>query len=107
MTNGTISTRIHNMFKRKPKQPKPQVIQNYSMSYLDRRSRSYHKIVMTSFTGVFGLAGAAYLFSSNASSGQNESTSSNTSLILIVSGLALAAVVLVFALIAISRSHRK
>lgn len=96
------------MFKRKPKSLKPQAIQNYKVAYLDKRSRSYHKIVMTAFVGVFGLSGAAYLFSTNAASSEaNNSTSSNTSLVLIAVGLVIAAAVLIFALFMVSRSHRK
>lgn len=96
------------MFKRKPKTPKPQAIQNYKVAYLDKRSRSYHKIVMTAFVSVFGLSGAAYLFSTNAaSSDTNNSTNTNTSLMLVAAGLVIAAAVLIFALFVVSRSHRK
>lgn len=96
------------IFKKKPKQPKVSVIQNHPMSYLDKRSRSYHKIVMTAFTGVFGLAGMAYIFSSNAATpGTDGSKSSNTSLVLLAVGLALTATILIIALIILSRSKNK
>ncbi|MFO0882018.1 MAG: hypothetical protein U0491_01030 [Candidatus Saccharimonadales bacterium] len=92
------------IFKKKPKQPKTSVIQNHPMSYLDKRSRSYHKIVMTAFTGVFGLAGMAYIFSSNAATpGTDGSKNSDTSLILLAVGLALTATVLIVALVLLSR----
>lgn len=49
------------------KKVKPVVIQNYRASYLDHRSKTFHRIVMTAFSGLFGLVGVLYVFTSRAS----------------------------------------
>ena len=85
---------IMNLLKRsKIKQPKKPIIENYTASYLDKRSKGYHKIVMTSFIGMFGLMGAAYLFSSNAVSPESTAdtaTNSNFLLYVVVGVMAIA-----------------
>jgi hypothetical protein len=53
--------------KPRVKKPKPVAIESYKVSYLDKRSKSYHRIVMTSFAGLFGFVGVLYVFSSSAS----------------------------------------
>lgn len=96
------------MFKRNRKKAQKQsVIQNYQMAYLDKRSRSYHKIIMTSFIGIFGLAGAAYIFSSGAAGpSQNITHNPDLSYALIAVALLLAAAVLCLAIIAfVRRKH--
>lgn len=96
------------MFKRKTKPPKPQAIASYKISYLDKRSKQYHKIVMTAFAGVFGLAGAAYLFSSKASGASDTgATNNNVSYILLAAALVLAASVMLFSLYLALRQERK
>ena len=56
--------------KQKTKKPKPVAIENYKVSYLDKRSKRYHRIVMTAFSGLFGLVGMLYVFTSNAATGE-------------------------------------
>jgi hypothetical protein len=53
--------------KPRVKKPKPVAIESYKVSYLDKRSKTYHRIVMTAFTGLFGFVGVMYVFSSSAS----------------------------------------
>ncbi len=48
-----------------PKEKKP-AIENYVVSYIDKKSTRYHRVTMTAFTGLFGVIGVAFLLSSNA-----------------------------------------
>jgi hypothetical protein len=65
-------------FKPRPKKHKPTAISNYKASYLDKRSKTYHKIVMTGFSGLFGLVGLIYVFGASASTnGSNGIVNSN------------------------------
>jgi hypothetical protein len=52
----------------------------YTTSYIDKRSKTYHKITMTAFAGMFGLFGAAYLFGAQASreSASSQATASQS-----------------------------
>lgn len=64
--------------KPRVKKPKPVAIESYKVSYLDKRSKSYHRIVMTAFAGLFGFVGVLYVFSSSAATGET-STNNNES----------------------------
>jgi hypothetical protein len=71
---------MKHLLKIKPrtKKPKPVAIHNYKASYLDKRSKTYHRIVMTAFSGLFGLAGLVYVFNTSAATdASGVSTNSN------------------------------
>lgn len=68
--NSVLSKYIMKIFKNtKTKKPKKPAIENYKISYLDKRSKRYHSIVMTGFLIMFGLLGAVYLNNSRAATG--------------------------------------
>lgn len=81
---------MNQLLKLKPraKKAKPSAIQNYRVSYLDKKSKTYHRIVMTAFTGLFGLVGVVYVFSSSAASNNNSSQTNASNLPLLMLGLA-------------------
>lgn len=86
----------------KPRQPKKQAIETYTASFLDHRSKSYHKIIMTSFVGLFGVMGAVYLFSSNAASpdAATSNAANNNSMIWVLAGLVTIMVILLLVIVA-------
>lgn len=63
--------------KSRNKKPKPIAIHNYKVSYLDKRSKTYHKIVMTAFSGLFGLVGLVYVFGAGAASDSTTATNND------------------------------
>lgn len=84
-----------NLLKRtRPKQPKKPAIENYTAAYLDKRSKGYHKIIMTGFAGMFGLMGVAYIFGSNAAGTEATARAAKTNdlLLYIVIGIATVAI---------------
>lgn len=99
---------IMNLLKRsKIKQPKKPIIENYTASYLDKRSKGYHKIVMTSFIGMFGLMGVAYIFSSNAASPESTADTTNNNNLLIYVVIGIVAIAITVAAIFIINALRK
>jgi hypothetical protein len=74
--------------KQKAKTDKPSALGSYTASYLDKRSKSYHKIVMTAFVGLFGLVGSVYIFSSNAATESGETVKTNSNFLTENSGYA-------------------
>jgi hypothetical protein len=87
--------------KPRTKKPKPSAIENYKVSYLDKRSKTYHRVVMTSFAGLFGLAGLVYVFGAGAATEDSTSVKNNDNLlfIFIALGLAFLLVMLIYFMI--------
>lgn len=85
-----------------PKKRKPSVLQDYKASYLDKRTKSYHHVIMTAFTAVFGLVGLTYVFGSKAATDTSGSGVNAQQSFLDQYGLMLLAIsVLVAALVAL------
>lgn len=61
-------------FKSNLKKHKPSAINNYKIAYLDKKSKTYHRIIMTAYTALFGVSGLMLVFASNASSETNTET---------------------------------
>jgi hypothetical protein len=53
--------------QKKPKAPKQSPINNYKVAYLDKSSKTYHRVYMSAFVGLFGFVGVLYIFGSKAS----------------------------------------
>lgn len=75
--------------KPRVKKTKPVAIESYKVSYLDKRSKSYHRIVMTAFAGLFGFVGVMYVFSSSAATGESASNNNASYLPYVFIGLLL------------------
>jgi cell division protein FtsW (lipid II flippase) len=85
--------------KSSSKKHKPSAINNYKVAYLDKKSKTYHRIVMTAYTALFGVSGLMFVFASNASSEVNVDTTSTTNLQLVFVILSLIFIVLMSVLI--------
>lgn len=83
------------LFAKKPKKQKPVVIENYRASYLDKRSKTYHRVVMTAFAGLFGFAGLVYVFSSSAATGESSGQQNTTTTVLVLAALSVVFIALV------------
>ena len=87
--------------KPRPKKHKPTAISNYKVSYLDKRSKTYHRIVMTAFSGLFGLVGLVYVFGSSAASNQDAGIANSDSTLYVLVALASLFLLLLAAFIAL------
>lgn len=86
--NSVLSKYIMKIFRTgKIKKPKKPAIENYKISYIDKRSKRYHSIVLTGFIIMFGFVGGAYLFRSGASSTDSVAGSNDKPIIFILLGL--------------------
>lgn len=85
--------------KSNPKKHKPSAIINYKVSYLDKKSKTYHRIIMTAYAGLFGISGLMFVFASNASSETNIDTTSSYNLQLVFVVLSLIFIALITVLI--------